>query len=42
MLARSFQHVLKGTGYIKSVRMDWSIKGVEKEAVVVELNGSNQ
>ena len=33
---------VKGTGNIASVRMDWSIKGVEKEAVVVELNGSNQ
>ena len=42
MLARAFQHVLKGTGDIRSVRMDWSVKGKEKEAVVVELNGSNQ
>ena len=42
MLARSFQHVLKGTGDIKSVRMDWSVRGREKEVVVVELNGSNQ
>ena len=37
MLARSFQHVLEGTGDIKSVRMDWSVKGREKEAVVVVL-----
>ena len=37
MLARSFQHVLKGTGDIRSVRMDWSVKGREKEAVVVVL-----
>jgi hypothetical protein len=29
--------VLKGAGDIRSVRMDWSVKGVEKEAVVVVL-----
>lgn len=37
MLARAFQHVLKGAGDIRSVRMDWSIKGKEKEVVVVVL-----
>jgi len=31
MLARAFQHVLKGTGDIRSVRMDWSVKDVEKK-----------
>jgi hypothetical protein len=36
-LARSFQHVLKGTGDIRSVRMDWTVKGREKETVVVVL-----
>jgi hypothetical protein len=29
--------VLKGTGDIKSVRMDWTVKGREKETVVVVL-----
>jgi hypothetical protein len=28
-LARSFQYVLKGTGDVRSVRMDWSVKGKE-------------
>ena len=37
MLARAFQHVLKGAGDIRSVRMDWSVKGRDKEAVVVVL-----
>ena len=37
MLARSLQCVLKGTGDVRSVRMDWSVKGKEKEAVVVVL-----
>ena len=37
MLARSFQHVLKGTGDIRSVRMNWSVNGGEKEALVVAL-----
>ena len=37
MLARSFQHVLKGTGDIRSVRMDWSVRGEVKEVVVVVL-----
>ena len=27
----------KGTGDIKSVRMDWSVKGREKDALVVAL-----
>ena len=29
MLARSFQYVLKGTGDVRSVRMDWSVTGKE-------------
>jgi hypothetical protein len=37
MLARAFQLVLKGTGDIGTVRMDWTVKGVEKEALVVVL-----
>ena len=37
MLVRSFQHVLKGTGDIRSVRMNWSVNGGEKEALVVAL-----
>jgi hypothetical protein len=37
MFARAFQNVLKGTGGISSVRMDWSVKGGEKEVVVVVL-----
>lgn len=37
MLARSFQYVLNGTGDVRSVRMDWSVKGKEKDTEVVVL-----
>ena len=37
MLARSFQYVLKGTGDVRSVRMDWIVKGKEKDTKVVVL-----
>jgi hypothetical protein len=37
MLARSFQYVLKGTGDVSSMRMDWSIKGKKRDTVVVVL-----
>jgi hypothetical protein len=37
ILASAFQHVLKNTGDIRAVRMDWTVKGEEKEALVVVL-----
>jgi hypothetical protein len=37
ILASAFQHVLKNTGDIRVVRMDWTVKGEEKEALVVVL-----
>jgi hypothetical protein len=37
MLARSFQYVLKGTGDVSSMRMDWRIKGKKRDTAVVVL-----
>lgn len=36
MLARAFQQALKGTGNIRSVRMDWPAKSVEKEVLMLD------
>ena len=39
MLAKAFQQVLKGMGDIRTVRLDCSVKGAEKEALVEALQG---